>query len=234
MRRGFRQILRFLAALLLLFAPVALARATARLGWAAGFWRMTPTLLGLLGAVAVFCLGFRWRLVYVFGHELTHWLAAKICRRRTGVFRFTRDGGYVAVDRPNLFITLSPYFVPLYSLVWIGLYGIYLAFAGMPSRGMEFTFAVGLGMTYGFHVAATVWVLSMGQQDLLHGGRLLSWAVILFGNAAILFLAVMVASGRWAGGMALFGACLRHQFRFLVQLVVFCWQTLAGLLQRAN
>lgn len=234
MRRFFRHVQCFVLALLFLFAAVALVRATVRLGWAMGFWRMTPTLLGLLGAVAVFCLGFRWRLVYVFGHELTHWLAAKICRRRTGAFRFTRDGGYVAVDRPNLFITLSPYFVPLYSLVWIGLYGMYLAFAGMPSRGMAFTFAVGLGLTYGFHVASTIWVLSMGQKDLLHGGKALSWAVILFGNAAILFLAVMAASGHWALGIALGGACLRGQFRFLVQLVVFCWRTLAGLLQRAN
>jgi hypothetical protein len=109
------------------------------------------------------------------------------------------------------------------------MYGVYLLFAGMPSQGMAFAFAVGLGLTYGFHVASTVWVLSMGQRDLLDGGRVLSWAIILFGNAAILFLTVMVASGRWAGGIGLFGACLRDQFRFLLRVCGVCWEAVGRL-----
>lgn len=228
MRRSLRQIRRLLLATAFLFVALALARAGFVLVRGTGIWRQTAALVGFLGAVGVFSLGFRWRLVYVFGHELTHWLAAKLCRRRTGAFRVGSAGGQVAIERPNAFIILAPYFVPLYSLVWIGSYGVFLAIAGGPSRGSAFVFALGLGASYGFHVASNAWVLGMGQKDLEEAGWLLSWAVILSGNLAVLFLAALVASGQWGPGVSLLGRCLREQGRLLFWLGHQGWRLLAA------
>lgn len=231
MRHFLRHALRFGLACLLLFVALALARATLALGGAAEVRHDgLPALLGFLGVVGIFCLGFRGRRAYIFGHELTHWLVAKAFRRRTGAFRIGKNGGSVYVENPNAVITLAPYFVPLFSLIWIGLYGIYLAIAGYPSNGASFLFAVGLGATYGFHVALTVWALALGQQDLLHCGRPLSVSIIALGNVAILFLAAVVVSGRWGAGMVLFGHCLRDQWQVVERGHLAFWHGLRRML----
>ena len=41
--------------------------------------------------------------IYVFGHEFAHWLAAKICRRRTGKLSIGLKSGSVEVEKPNTF-----------------------------------------------------------------------------------------------------------------------------------
>lgn len=233
MRDALRHVLRYGLACLLLFVAVALARATLALGGARGVRQDgVPAVLGFLGVVGIFCLGFRGRRAYILAHELTHWLVAKAYRRRTSEFRIGKNGGSVRVDRPNAVITLAPYFVPLFSLIWIGLYGVYLALAGYPSAGVVFAFAVGLGATYGFHVALTGWALAQGQQDLLHCGRVLSVAIIVLGNVVMLFLAAVVVSGRWEGGMVLFGHCLRDQWRLVARGHVAFWHGLRHLFGR--
>ncbi|MBT7301449.1 MAG: hypothetical protein HN849_18140 [Victivallales bacterium] len=223
MKRLAQNVFKGLLAAVVLFVTVAMARAVVGVGSGVAQSAL-PSLLGLLGAVGVFCLGFRGRRFYIFGHELTHWLAAKAFRRQTSSFRVGLRGGSVAVERPNLFIVLCPYFVPLYSLVWVGLYGVYLAlFAGPPSGGASFAFQVGLGASYGFHLAFTIWTLWAGQKDLLIFGTWFSLSVILFGNTLVLLLTTLVATREWGAGMGLFGGHLQSQWATLARGVSALW-----------
>ena len=57
------------------------------------------------------------RPLYVIGHELTHWLAAKITFRKTGEIKLKWNQGYIEIIEPNGFIALAPYWVPFYFML---------------------------------------------------------------------------------------------------------------------
>jgi len=233
MKRFAQNVFKGLLLVVVLFVTVAMARAVVGVGSGSGVAQSAlPSFLGLLGVIGVFCLGFRSRRLYIFGHELTHWLAAKAFRRQTSSIRVGLQGGSVSVERPNLFIVLCPYFVPFYSLVWIGLYGAYLALVAGPPRDASFAFQVGLGASYGFHVAFTAWALRSGQKDLLIFGTWFSLSVILFGNTLLLFLATLVATREWGVGMELFGGHLRSQWALLARGVAGSWSLGVALYRR--
>ena len=89
------------------------------------FWLSVPVWYSLLGAGAFISLIVA-RIatpilvyIYVLGHELTHAIAAIICLGRVQTLRIGLDGGYVETDTDNLFIALSPYFVPLWMGCWM-------------------------------------------------------------------------------------------------------------------
>ena len=58
------------------------------------------------------------------GHELTHALFVLLCGGKIHDFRVTADGGHVVTDKNNLLISLSPYFVPFWSLAAVTVYGL--------------------------------------------------------------------------------------------------------------
>lgn len=156
-----------------------------------------PCLIAFLAGVIFFSLGCRFSGLYVLGHELTHWLAAKLFLRRTGPLSVGLRGGCVPVERPNLFIVLSPYMFPLFSLIWIGLYGFLLIFRPHPGLPLICVFYGGVGLTYAYHVVMTSVALWRVQQDLKLYGPTFSLAVIVFGNAAVLFTALVIAGRHW-------------------------------------
>ncbi|MCK5801634.1 MAG: hypothetical protein KAI66_02320 [Lentisphaeria bacterium] len=159
-----------------------------------------PLAAGFMGGLLIFCLGWRFTRLYVLGHELTHWLAAKLCARRTGEFRVSAEGGSVAVENPNVFIVLAPYFVPLFALVWIGLYGVGQLFLDW-DRGSPLTvFYAGVGLFYAYHTVLTAQSLWRGQQDLQLFGPLFSLSVITSANLGILLMSIMVAGRQWGRG----------------------------------
>ena len=55
----------------------------------------------------LFCF-LRLNSLYVFGHELTHWVMAKIFLRKTGRFQSGKNAGAVEVENPNVWIILAP------------------------------------------------------------------------------------------------------------------------------
>ena len=60
--------------------------------------------------------------LYVLGHEFTHALAAMLAGGKVTAFHVTSKGGHVLTDKVNWWIALSPYFVPIYALIWIALW----------------------------------------------------------------------------------------------------------------
>lgn len=131
-------------------------------------------------------------LIYVFGHELTHALWVWAMGGRVTTFRVRRDGGHIITDTHNFWIALAPYFFPIYSIFAILVYGAAgLVVDVLPYR--QFLFAV-LGITWGFHVSFTLWMISKGQTDLTYYGTFFSLVIIYLMNLLVLTILLIVAS----------------------------------------
>lgn len=157
-----------------------------------GFWLSEPVWFTLLGAGAFMALTIsRFAepvliYIYVLGHELTHAIAAKLCLGRVQAFRIDFDGGYVETDTDNLFIALSPYFVPLWMLVWM--FALWVGNLLFPFENYLPWFCAGFGFWWFFHLHWTIWVIPREQPDMLENGMLLSMLVILVMNIFILLV----------------------------------------------
>lgn len=188
---------------LILIPPIYLAVAV--VGWAlvslplyvdsrTVFW---PALAGFTVAELFLLSGIRLVRLYVVGHELTHWVAAKLFRRRTGTFRADALSGSIEVEDPNVFIILAPYVIPVYTLALVGAYGVVRMWVDpVPDWGVAL-FCGGLGATYAFHLTLTFLALQQGQEDLRLCGPVFSMGLILLGNVVLVFLAMVVAVRLW-------------------------------------
>ena len=192
---------------------------------------IVPVAVGFGTGMALFTVFSRFLVVYVFGHELTHWVAAKCFLRKTGTFRISSRGGSVAVERPNVWIVLAPYFVPVYTIIWIGLYGTFRFFVPGPGdavRGFFYdrfvmrVFYGGVGFTYAFHVVLTISALVREQQDLRVYGRVFSMSLIWFCNVSLLFITLAIAGQQfdYAGKLLLGRLQLQWQFCVVLATVI--------------
>jgi hypothetical protein len=135
-------------------------------------------------------------VVYVFGHELTHALMVKIMGGRVSEFRVSRDGGYIISSKINTWIALAPYFVPIYSVLVILLYGAVSLFYDLQPHALLATGILYglLGLTWGFHATFTLSMIPRGQTDLAYGGNFFSLTVIYLMNLLVLSLLLIVAT----------------------------------------
>jgi hypothetical protein len=153
------------------------------------FWFFS--LGSLLWLIAFFGLP-RPMWLYVFGHELTHALWTWLLGGRVSQFRVTRTGGYVVTDTNNFWVSLAPYFFPIYSILALLLYGGIGVFADVdPYR--RWLFGV-VGFTWSFHATFAIWMLWEGQTDLVEHGTFFSMMVIYLANFTVLSIMLIVAS----------------------------------------
>lgn len=187
-------------------------------------WQTPPVVLftwGLVVWLAAFWGGLRPRYLYVLGHELTHALFVLLCGGRIHAFRVTSDGGHVVTDKNNVLISLSPYFVPFWSLVAVAAYGLLGAAVDLGSvqhlrvgewrfsLGMDAALSVVLGYSWGLHLTFTLWMVTRDQPDLQQNGTFFSLVFIYCINLAlILSLFVLASPGVTAGD--LIDAWLHH------------------------
>ena len=172
----------------------ALTHATARHFWATPeFWFFS---LGLLMWLIIYFGLPRPLIVYVFGHELTHALVVRIMGGQVSEFRVRRDGGHIISTKINTWIALAPYFVPNYSVIVIGIYGIVSAFCDFGSyrEAAAWTLYGLVGLTWGFHATFTLSMIPKGQSDLAYGGTFFSLTVIYLMNLVVLSLLLIVAT----------------------------------------
>lgn len=169
------------------------------------------------------------RRMYVFGHELTHALAAWSVGAKVLGFSVRDDGGHVDLSHSNAFIALAPYCVPIYTLLVIAAYrGLLYA---RPHAGGRSAFLGLMGLTIAFHLIKTfetIW--DRKQPDLPAAGGVvfsLSWILLLNGLAVLLLVKALFPSAVdlggslrdlslrtkafWLGAYALFEP-LRHSF----------------------
>ncbi len=154
------------------------------------FWLSEPVWYSLLGAGTFIALVIsRISLpilvyVYVFGHELTHAITTLLCFGKVRSLRVNLDGGYVETDKDNVFIALSPYFVPLWMCCWLLVLGVFQWLHPFPQ--WQAWFCAGFGFWWSFHIYWTLWVIPREQPDMLENGVLFSLLLVLVMNIAIL------------------------------------------------
>lgn len=209
MKRAFHHVFRAIAIVVMLFFCLVLLVCTWQLSAALASNRLA--LLCGIGFLAGLCFFPYFRLVpvYVCGHELTHWLTAKLFMRETGKFSLKLARGQVQVKNPNVWIILSPYIVPFHLLVLMGLYGLLLFIIDpMPPLAVR-VFAGCLGAAYAYHLVLTFIAIKAGQQDLRFRGPVFSMCVIVTGNICFLFLVLLFATRQWqTGGRLLVSQCM--------------------------
>ena len=129
---------------------------------------------------------------YILGHELTHALWTWLLGGEVKRIRVGSHSGSVWVTRDNIFISLAPYFFPLYTLLAvIGWYVLSLFWNLDHYR--PFWMAV-VGLTWSFHLTFTVDLLRRRQPDLVPHGRFFSLCVIYLLNVLGLGLWIVAVS----------------------------------------
>ncbi len=168
---------------------VQLYRAAPAMGQSS-FWLSEPVWFSLVGvggfiSLMVFKLAEPLLVyIYVLGHESTHAVAALLSFGKINAFKFDMDGGYVETDADNIFIALSPYFVPFWMLVWM--FALWLGNLCVAFEAYEPWFYGGMGFWWAFHLYWTFWVIPREQPDMLENGLLFSMLVIMIMNIGVL------------------------------------------------
>ncbi len=126
------------------------------------------------------------RKLYVFGHELTHALAAWAFGGKVLAFHVGESGGHVDLSQTNAFVALAPYCVPLFALAVIAAYRLILWLR--PAAGGQSAFLALMGVTLSFHAVKTCEVLwDRRQPDLAAaGGSVFSISWIALANGLVL------------------------------------------------
>lgn len=143
-------------------------------------------LLGVGAYIVIHLLFYQPTTIYVFGHELTHALCTWVFGGRVKSFRVTFRGGRVTTTKSNLFISLAPYFFPIYMVFLSCAYFGASLFTDLSKYIPQFIFLIGL--SWSFHIVLTVHFIKMRQPDILKAGTLFSISLIYILNVTILAL----------------------------------------------
>jgi FtsH-binding integral membrane protein len=235
MRKLLRTVWRLTAAAVLVFLALAVVQSMLRFPWAFDRRRVVlPLAVGFGSGLLFFLLVSRFLVLYVFGHELTHWLAAKLFLRRTGAFQVRGARGSVAIDRPNIWIVLAPYFIPVYSLILLGAYGVTDFFWRAQPHWLVPAVVAGVGVTYAFHVRLTAFALRRQQSDLQAHGRMLSLALIVLCNFLLIFFFCMISTWQWRAPATLLTGQIRSNAELVVTGARMTGDWLAGMAEAAR
>ena len=117
---------------------------------------------------------------YVFGHELTHALTGLLSGAQIKKFKVSANKGSVTLTKDNIFITLSPYFFPIYPIIIILIYFVLGWFMDITKIYSWFLFFS--GMSLAFYYALTFYAIKVGQEDMKIYGKFFSLVFVCFIN----------------------------------------------------
>ena len=186
--------------------PLLIADAVLLRAYPARLLRLTTTqeLILLFGALAYLCVHFLLRKperMYLWAHEFTHLLVAKLFLRHVHGFHITsRSGGKVVIDRTNVAIDLAPYALPLYNVV--ALLPVTLTAGEGPYASRIYLGAA--AFLFAMHLCFSVEGFIDGQPDVRRSGRIFSLAVVLL--LLMLWTPILAAPGTHGGfsGLSVF------------------------------
>lgn len=176
-------------AAVLLLPPLAAAAVAA---WsvvqvfAAKWFLLWPLAAGAAAYSIIHVFFYRPIGIYVFGHELTHAIAAALSGYRVKSLRASPGGGEVILSDTNIWVALAPYCFPLYTLAVVLMLQIVRHYSGLGSAPPIWVGAV--GFTYAFHIALTIYALTQRQPDLKLAGAFLSVVLVLLVNLLVALL----------------------------------------------
>jgi hypothetical protein len=109
---------------------------------------------------------------------------------KVGKMKVSKNGGHVMLSKSNFIISLAPYFFPLYTglviALWYGI-GCFIDVSRYAPWGLA-----AVGLTWGFHVTFTIYMLSQQQPDIQENGRLFSYVIIYLANLFFVALWIIV------------------------------------------
>ncbi|WDE98089.1 hypothetical protein PQO03_19920 [Lentisphaera profundi] len=117
---------------------------------------------------------------------MAHWLAAKICCKKTGKFSFGFKSGSVEVEKPNTFIMLAPYFFPTLTVVLLPLYFLLPLLKHQDQATILFTFLIGSSFAHHIYMNARL-IIKTKQSDFDKPGHFFSATLLAFINSFIVF-----------------------------------------------
>jgi len=198
----------------------------ARLSVPTGQWRegwFVSFGAGFAAWLLIFILLPRTMWLYVLGHEFTHALAAMLAGGKVTAFKVTAQGGHVMTDRVNWWITLSPYFVPLYALIWMGLW-LSVDFY-YPLKEWQPLLYFGIGFFWAFHVTFTASMMHAEQTDLSREGFVFSGTIIALINLLTVLLLLGFLGHHFTEAARLFWQHAGQSYTFTGQEILhgFSW-----------
>ncbi|MFA5688249.1 MAG: hypothetical protein WC959_03770 [Kiritimatiellales bacterium] len=153
-------------------------------------WTMWALPAGFLISVGSFFVLPRPFRAYVLGHELSHALWGVIFGAKVGRMKVGKNGGHVMLSKTNFIISLAPYFFPFYTFIVIALWALAGLFVDLNAYRIWWLGAVGL--TWGFHLVYTIYMLSQPQPDVKEHGRFFSYIIIFLMNLFFVALWMIV------------------------------------------
>lgn len=217
----------------------AFLRELARVNTGPDLWTAAPVFFFLLGValLGVFRFGFPERslYLYVFGHELTHVIFIFLCGGKVfGDIRVSAKGGHVVTNKSNWLISLSPYFVPFYTVLVIIVFAL-----ASPLVDLSHQYRIGVfdlqplyilytlvGFTWTLHICYTVSMVTRDQPDLETNGKVLSLLVIYLVNSGVVMALLAAASGTlsFRGYLNAWVDVAQHWLNlFLVRIAALIW-----------
>lgn len=172
------------------------------------FWRTGEFGFFFLGCTtwaAAYWFGWRPIRSYVFAHEFTHLVIAKLFGGKIYDWRVSAEGGYVETNKSNTWITLGPYLVPFYTLLVLagfGAAGLFVDLSGVQefnvagwSGHYRFVWMLywAVGFTWSYHLTFTVQTVHVEQGDLTRNGEFFSLMLIFLVNLALIAILFVAA-----------------------------------------
>ena len=177
---------RILLSLPIFAAGLIVLHAVFGLNYAAQTQITFSLLSGLVFGIIIFTFVCRLKRFYIFGHELAHWIFAKIFMKETKNFKVGKHGGAVQVKDPNIWVVLAPYFYPTFTILWLPFWFLFKHFKNHIPYSFEIFFVI-LGMSWAYHLVLTLYALKFEQSDIERAGRPLSFSIIFFINMLFIY-----------------------------------------------
>ncbi len=146
---------------------------------------------------------------YIFAHEITHAIWAKVFGHKIKRIEIDKDSGRTITEGTNWVVRLAPYCFPLYTLllivIWAG-----LEFCIPKMSDWRTILFFGIGFLYAFHVLLTLHFMKVGQTDLHAEGYVFSLSLILTTNLQLAAAVYAAISHRatWFGFQKMTWECL--------------------------
>jgi hypothetical protein len=148
--------------------------------------RHIPFWIGILFYVVFQAILHKPMKTYVFGHELSHAIAGILSGAKIKEFNTGKESGSIVLTKDNIWITLAPYFFPIYTFAIIIIYIFLGWFINIKQFYGCFLFFAGFSIA--FHVVLTTYILSIEQSDLRIYGTFFSYIIIFMVNIVVFVL----------------------------------------------
>lgn len=150
-----------------------------------------PFWIGILFYIVFQVAFYKPMRTYVFGHELSHALAGILSGAKIKKFKVGKNSGSVVLNKDNIWITLAPYFFPIYTFIIIVIYLLMGWFINIRELYSYFLFFIGVSIA--FHIALTVYILKIEQPDIKVYGKFFSYTMIFAINIIVFSLLMLLA-----------------------------------------